>query len=870
MDDETTEARNEPTRKRMLLSEDVPVLTFAGVLTAYVLMRFGLASTLIGVGLSIVLTDLIRNYARSKGWTPRRLWTMTLLLLGADRAHGAPGRSRRARPEPRRVALAATAAASALLALGFVTVPGRVLPAGGHAVRELRVDPPSARPFAPPTVTVPGNLVVRSDGPARVPYVASAVVDGEPAAPSCSPPSGTTFPPGETTVTCRAGEGEDAAVGTFTVTVRPAGGPLVLTLPAARRAEASSARGAVVRFRVSAVDGAGSRVRVRCLPRPATLFPVGRTTVRCTARKRSQHAAGSFAVQVRDTRAPRLAVPPALTLESGREAGRRVTFAASAVDRVDGPVGVRCVPGSGSTFPLGTTSVRCVAVDDRRNRAERSFRVTVLLVDDREPPRLELEGARVEATTPAGAVVRYRATASDDRDGNLLPRCSRASGTTFPVGTTTVRCVADDAAGNRVTGSLAVSVVDTIAPRLAVPAPIRAEATGRAGARIRFAARASDRGAALPAQCTPASGTTFAVGTTRVRCSAVDAAGRRAAGGFTVTVVDTTPPRLAIRAPRTVEATSPAGAEVAYEATATDLVAGAIAPSCAPAPGVLPLGSTTITCSAVDAHGNRAAGSATVAVVDTTPPALRIDAPGTVEAASQQGAQVAYGATATDLVGGEIAPACSPAPGTFPIGKTTVTCTAADASGNRSSGTATVTVADTTPPRLRIDAPGRVEATGPEGAAVSYTAVATDVVSGPVTPSCTPARGVFPVGETTISCTATDAAGNVAEASATVAVVDTGTPALRLPVRLVLPARSTGLPFMFDVLLGYAAAATDAIDPAPRVECTPPSGTLHRFEWHDASAARVTVVCTATDRSGNATRGSFVIFVTIPSDPGPR
>ena len=39
-----------------------------------------------------------------------------------------------------------------------------------------------------------------------------------------------------------------------------------------------------------------------------------------------------------------------------------------------------------------------------------------------------------------------------------------------------------------------------------------------------------------------------------------------------------------------------------------------------------PLGTTTVTCTATDAHGNTATGSLTVTVHDTTPPAPRSNA----------------------------------------------------------------------------------------------------------------------------------------------------------------------------------------------------------------------------------------------------
>lgn len=54
-----------------------------------------------------------------------------------------------------------------------------------------------------------------------------------------------------------------------------------------------------------------------------------------------------------------------------------MTYSASAVDDVDGPVPVSCSPASGATFPIGTTTVVCTARDAAGNAAAGSFRVTV-------------------------------------------------------------------------------------------------------------------------------------------------------------------------------------------------------------------------------------------------------------------------------------------------------------------------------------------------------------------------------------------------------------------------------------------------------------------------------------------------------------
>jgi len=50
--------------------------------------------------------------------------------------------------------------------------------------------------------------------------------------------------------------------------------------------------------------------------------------------------------------------------------------------------------------------------------------------------------------------------------------------------------------------------------------------------------------------------------------------------------------------------------------------------------------------------------------------------------------------------------------------------------------------------------------------------------------------------------------------------------------------------------------ATDNIDPNPKVKCTPPSGSLFPL-------GQTPVTCTATDASGNASQGTFIVKVTV-------
>lgn len=86
------------------------------------------------------------------------------------------------------------------------------------------------------------------------------------------------------------------------------------------------------------------------------------------------------------------------------------------------------------------------------------------------------------------------------------------------------------------------------------------------------------------------------------------------------------------------------------------------------------------------------------------------------------------------------------------------------------NGSCTGTI-DTVPPLLSVPATINVDATGPLGAAVGYSVTATDAVDPAPTVQCTPPSGsTFSIGDTTMSCTATDNSSNVTAASFTVHV----------------------------------------------------------------------------------------------------
>jgi HYR domain len=197
---------------------------------------------------------------------------------------------------------------------------------------------------------------------------------------------------------------------------------------------------------------------------------------------------------------------------------------------------VTASPASGSFFPVGTTTVTVTTT------AGPSCTFTVTVVDTQPPTNTCPANITVSnAPNQCGAVVNYPATTATDNCPGVTVVASPPSGSFFPVGTTTVTRTATDAAGNTATCTFTVTANDTQPPTITCPANQSVLATGPSGAVVNFNPPSkSDNCPGVTAICTPASGSTFAIGTTPVQCTATDSAGNTAICSFNVTV--TNPP----------------------------------------------------------------------------------------------------------------------------------------------------------------------------------------------------------------------------------------------------------------------------------------------------------------------------------------
>ncbi|MEA2484260.1 MAG: hypothetical protein QOC55_2207, partial [Thermoleophilaceae bacterium] len=271
------------------------------------------------------------------------------------------------------------------------------------------------------------------------------------------------------------------------------------------------------------------------------------------------------------------------------------------------------------------------------------------------------------------------------------------------------------------------------------------------------------------------------------------------------------------------------------------------------------------TCMATSTGGTATATSAQIKR-DKTPPTLSVpSAPITAEAIGSAGAPVTFQTQASDATSGASAVLCTKASGAmFAVGHTNVLCTVHDLAGNASTASFMINVVDTTKPVVSVPGDKTAEATGPNGASVAFAqASASDIVDGFSIASCDHNSGdTFPLGDTTVTCTKTDAAGNTGSASFKVSVVDTTKPVLAAAHDHTVEATGNdGATDAYD-----APTATDVVDGDVNASCTPGTGSVFGF-------GDTTVDCSATDSHHNTATASFTVTVkdtTAPTIEGVR
>ncbi|HYK05491.1 MAG TPA: HYR domain-containing protein [Thermoanaerobaculia bacterium] len=235
------------------------------------------------------------------------------------------------------------------------------------------------------------------------------------------------------------------------------------------------------------------------------------------------------------------------------------------------------------------------------------------------------EYVRVQPRTREGVAVTYDVFATDS---GASVSCDPKSGSFFPMGTTIVKCIATNIAGERATGSFPVYVRDEEPPVIKVPEKaIVVGADSREGTIVKFEALAfDDVYGELQVDCLPASGSLFHVGITTVQCSATDPDLNVGHGVFDVEVrgeVEWYPLDVIVPEDILVDAKDPRGAEVSFEVYVKGTDDREPAISCTHKSGeVFPVGDTFVTCDALDMWGMRGSSNFRISVLDRVAPQI--------------------------------------------------------------------------------------------------------------------------------------------------------------------------------------------------------------------------------------------------------
>jgi hypothetical protein len=200
---------------------------------------------------------------------------------------------------------------------------------------------------------------------------------------------------------------------------------------------------------------------ITCDHNSGTFFPVGETTVKCTS---TLGATCSFKVTVKDTQKPSITPPADAAYQCASEVPPADPSQATATDNCDDPAVTVTETSSGAGSPGDPLIIKRTfkATDDATNSQSAVQTITVI---DNTPPVITCPGDISADAVPGtcAANVTFVVTANDNCSAAPV-LLDHASGSSFPVGTTTVHASATDAAGNTSTCTFKVTVTDVTPP----------------------------------------------------------------------------------------------------------------------------------------------------------------------------------------------------------------------------------------------------------------------------------------------------------------------------------------------------------------------------------------------------------------------
>jgi hypothetical protein len=426
----------------------------------------------------------------------------------------------------------------------------------------------------------------------------------------------------------------------------------------------------------------------------STTYPVGTTTVTWTVTDiHNNTATCTQTVTVTDNENPTITCPSDVSVNN--DAGNCSAVVNLGTPTTNDNCGVASVTNdhTSTTYPVGTTTVTWTVTDIHNNTATCTQSITVT---DNENPTITCP-SDVSVNNDAGncsAVVNLGTPTTNDNCGVASVTNDHAS-TTYPVGTTTVTWTVTDIHNNTATCTQTVTVTDNENPTITCPAnkSVNNDA-GVCSAVVNIGTPTTNDNCSVASVTNDHASTTYPVGTTTVTWTVTDIHNNTATCAQTVTVTDNENPT--ITCPSDISVNNDAGncsAVVTIGTPTTNDNCGVASVTNDHASTTYPVGTTTVTWTVTDIHGNTATCNQTVVVTDNEAPVVHtqnITVTLSSGANSITASQVNNGSTDNCDIA-----SYSVSPNTFNcsnIGANTVTLTVTDIHGHSSTGTAIVTV----------------------------------------------------------------------------------------------------------------------------------------------------------------------------------
>ncbi len=513
---------------------------------------------------------------------------------------------------------------------------------------------------------------------------------------------------------------------------------------------------------------------------PAT-FPVGVTTVTWTVNDiHGNSATCQQTVTVTDNELPTITCPANISVNN--DPGKCYATITLAQPVTSDNCGIATVTNNApSPFPVGMTTVTWTVNDIHGNSATCQQTVTVT---DNELPTITCPANISVNNDPEHCYATITLAQPVTHDNCGVGTVTNNAPATFPVGVTTVTWTVNDIHGNSATCQQTVTVIDNEPPAITCPANISVtNDPGKCYAIVNLGIPLTNDNCGV-ATVTNNSPQTFPVGTTTVTWTVNDIHGNSNTCQQIVTVIDNEPPT--ITCPANISVTNDPGKCYAIVDLGTPLTNDncGVATVTNNAPATFPVGINTIIWTVNDIHGNSATCQQTVTVTDNEPPI--ITCPADISVSNDPGKCYATINLAQPVTHDNcgIATVINDAPGTFPVGMTTVTWTVYDIHGNSATCQQSITVTDNELPSIICPAnisvnndPGQCFATVNLGIPITHDNCGVATITNNAPPT-------FPVGTTTVTWTISDIHGNSNSCQQIVTVTDNEPPTIICPVNV--------------------------------------------------------------------------------------